>query len=194
MTAPASTAATTQPAKISTCRWRFGSRGRRVGWSITGGGIGLLPAARTPASGLARTGSASISSIVPSPKSIGALAERSMPSRAAAARISSSRARGMAPRAFQPWMVVTATPSFLAMGRMPPNAAMMSSALSRIGSVIRDGRHTGRKEGFSQPVQMMITQIGPREWCRSTPPGWATGPPEPAARQYYCRPLRSPPG
>ncbi len=65
-----------------------------------------------------------------------AAAARSMPSRAAASRICSSRATGMVPRSFQPWTVVTATPSFLAIGRMPPKAAMIASALSRMGVVM----------------------------------------------------------
>ncbi|MFO0988805.1 MAG: hypothetical protein U1F37_15815 [Alphaproteobacteria bacterium] len=51
-----------------------------------------------------------------------------MPTRAALSRISPIRFNGMAPRSFQPCTVPTAIPSALAIGRMPPKAAMMRSA------------------------------------------------------------------
>jgi len=46
----------------------------------------------------------------------------------AAARMSAWRGWGIVPRSFQPWTVVTAMPSFAAIGRMPPKRAMMRSA------------------------------------------------------------------
>jgi len=43
-------------------------------------------------------------------------------------RTAAMRPAGMVSRCFQPWTVLTGTSSLVAIGRMPPNAAMMAPA------------------------------------------------------------------
>ncbi len=64
----------------------------------------------------------------PSPALASRSSVKSTPCSFAAARMSAWRARGIVSRSFQPWTVLTATPSLPAMGRMPPKSWMMSCA------------------------------------------------------------------